>query len=289
MESFCHGIDGERLVESLSNDCGATVTAADPKQAVTIGFHEVKTVLHKSKKKGLRIQNAVTTEAFAILAKRGGSKLNWPQTFHYNNPLICWSSTVKRAHDRSLLSEIIDRSWNKLKKEGCSGDNLPNPYTIFHKADGQIFQQLPIKPSEQKDIIRLNTKEKPVLDIKARKPDQTSLHNHLKRNKHYYEEYLQLLNNNHRRPGEMFHTSASFKRFYTKLCSDLPVSFQYPTISIMNNLLPRPNNLRGEPTDSTKTQSDGSRCISMTSTLMPSPPAPELVNSFDNRAHIQSA
>ena len=303
------------------------MTASDPKQAVTIGFHEVKTVLQKSKKKGLEIQAAVTTEVFAILAKGEGSKLNWPHTFHYNNPLIRWSSTVERAYDRPVLSEIIDHVWNELEKEGCSGDNLPNPYTIFHKAHGQIFKQLPIKPSERKDIIRLNTKEKPVLDIKARKPDKTSIHHHLKHNKHYYDEYLKMVKNHHLRPGEMFQASASFRRFHTKFCSGLPVSFQYPTISIMNNLLPRPNNLCGEPKDSTETQSDRSRCISVTSTLMPSPTAeaqstalchinpsskpttpksasqitaattysildnlnrvPELANSFDNHAHIQ--
>ena len=297
---FSQDMDDRQHFDSLCEDCGVPGTAPEPQTSVTIGLHEVKTALKKSKK-GLHIRNTVETDVFAILAKGNGSSLDWPHSFKYKDPLISWTSKIITAHDQPKLLKKVDQTWEKeVKKPGCSGDDLPNPYTIFHKThNGQVvplptkptnendinrFESLPMEPSKEKDIIRLGRKL--VLDIKTRKPDQKSVVHHLKQNSQYVKEYSTLLNQNHLKEGDTVQASPHFKQFYSKLCTELPVSYQYPTISIMNTLLPRPNNMCAVPPSSPSTQSvDGDGDCEDHACAKEE--IPQLVNSFDNHAHIR--
>ena len=295
-------MDHRQHFDSLCKDYGAAGAAPKPQTSVTIGLHEVRTALKKSKK-GLHIQRNVNTDVFAILAKGDGSSLDWPHSFKYKDPLISWTSKIITAHAQPKLLEMVDQRWEKeVKEPGCSGDNLPNPYIIFHKTHSIQVVQRPTKPtnendanrfvplaielSREKDIIRLGRKVKHVLDIKTRKPDQKSIDHHLKQNSQYAEEYVTLLNQNHLKEGETLKASPRFQQFYTKFCSKLPVSYQCPTISIVNTLLPRPNNMCAVAPSSPPTKSvDGGGdygAQACAETVIP-----QLVNSFDNHAHIR--
>ena len=157
-------------------------------------------------------------------------------------------------------------------------EDLPARHIIFRSKDERSFHALSISTDGRQQILRVTdgTNPKPLLDIKSRRPDQRSVRNYLLCNEQYLTQFLDLTRQNHQEPGIDFHLSIAFRTFHANLCKGFPVSFLYPTIGINNPALAKPNNLSAQPVICTKS-SRKDRDITI----------PNLVNFFDNNAHIR--
>ena len=235
----------------------------------------MKTLWQKSKKsKQLRIRDCPTTEVFAIVAEGTSSNIGLPATFDYQDTMNSWRSETW----------TVEKSMDGNKSQTCAVDDLPTHFKVFQKIDTSGFERLTIEPIDHKGIVRMKYKSKnPLLDIKTRKRDTNSLRNQLR---HMYStgalENLGVICNNNGVNAENLPCAVAFKEVCQKIKADFPVSYQYPTISINSTMLPRPSNLSSVAFLSVPEQASeqlGAAASSDTS-------IPNLVNSFDNNAHM---
>ena len=269
-ETLSRPLNAHHLYESLQDQHSVQAW-----QNFTCSVHEVKTFWEKhtcinkktkKKRRELRVRAHVDTEVFAIVAKGTMPNIRLPPTFQYKDTLNSWKSESRNLRSRTAVAVTTVNDVDYV-------DDFPTPFMVFHKKDTGNFQQLAVKPIDHKGIVRVDFKSGDLLlDVKARRPDPNSLAKHLKcmykngelRDLHYIcnDDGVHHMN---------LCRSPRFSKFYAeRVCPEIPFSYQYPTISINNTILARPNNLS-------------------TVSYIPTPTwsgVPNFVNSFDNKAHI---
>ena len=274
--SLSHAHGGMTLYSMLCQQLQApeTTETHDP---VTISVHELKTLVGKRNKK-LSITPMPKTEVFVILAKGKHPNIGLPKNFEYKDPLNMWKASTFVTRQNPRLLERLEHHWAQVPLEPGGQADLPAKHIVFHRVEGGLFQTLPISTDDQQQILRVadGVKPKPLLDIKSRRPDQKSISNHLQYNEQCLKEFCQLITQNHQEPGIRFHQSVAFRSFHDKISPDFPVSFRFPTIGINNPALAKPNNLSARPVICAESPRKNRGLTT-----------PNLVNFFDNSAHIR--
>lgn len=228
------------MLSNLCKQLGASASDGSGSD-ITVSIHEVKTLLKKTKsKKKLDISNSIHTEVYALLVKSRHSKIGLPHKFEYQDALNSWRSATSKIECDPVLLNVIENNWASVQQRvrQTKGHDLPAPHAVYCGVDGHCFEPLELKFDDSSGILRYGSpKRMYLLNIKSHKPDPKSLLNHISRNPIYRIQKVGLHNE------QEYHRSPAFTQLYEKLCDDLPVSYQYPTIGINSTVLAKPNNL----------------------------------------------
>lgn len=232
----------EKLIGELRKVVGDQPLAGSNDNPVYVSFHQKKTMLKK--RSTLGIGSLLETTVLALLCKGNTPCIAVPDAFDYQDALSSWKMASTCLLDDPACLKVIDECWMQGQE---NNDREMAPYIILYmKREGGGFELLdhqcnPNKPG----MVQMGAKGKRLpFDIKSHNTDQNSLSHHIANSPSFLVEFQTLLDIYHP-PQSLDKVSGSeaFCPLYKKICSELPISYQFPTIGIVNKLLPKPNNL----------------------------------------------